>query len=272
MDHPVRETSATAQIVDELAMTKMCRVGELFGGRRVPFAEPPLMECGLSAAYIFDVEGTLIDCVPQSLRCWRETLASFGVPMPMVSLRRLSGMDGDEMLATLVPGFDEAARKKILTAEGERYRAVYLPRVRAFPGVRAAFTAVKSHGARIALATDCQSDELKRYRSLINADDLIDAIACGDEVSKGKPDPELIELALDRLGGISAASATMIGDTPFDAQAARRAGATAWGLLTGGHPRSSLIDAGCSVVVPAVEDLQRYIERGTPGVSASAPR
>ena len=271
MDHPVRETSAIAQTIDELAMTKISRVDELFDGRRVPLPEP-LLECGLSAAYIFDVEGTLVDCAPQTLQCWHETLASFGVPVPMVSLQRLSGMDGDEMLATLVPSLDESARKKILTAEGERYRAVHLPRVRAFPGVRAVFTAIKALGARIALATDCQSDELKRYRSLMNVDDMIDAVACGDEVSKGKPDPALIELALGHLGGISAASATMIGDTPFDAQAARRAGATAWGTLTGGHPRSSLIDAGCSVVVPAVEDLQRYIERGTPGVSASAPR
>src|SRR5260370_4478651 len=184
----------------------------------------------------------------------------------------MSGMDGDEMLATLVPGLDEHARKKILTAQGERYRAVYLPRVRAFPGVRAAFTAIKSRGGRIALATDCQSDELKRYRSLMNVDDLIDAIACGDEVSKGKPDPALVELALHHLGGTPAASATMIGDTPFDAQAARSAGATAWGTLTGGHPRSSLIDAGCSVVMSSIDDLQRYVERGTPGISASAPR
>ena len=224
----------------------------------------------MSAAYIFDVEGTLIDCAPQVLRCWHETLASFGVPMPMDSLQRLSGMDGDEMLATLVPSLDERARKKILTAQGERYRAVYLPQVRAFPGVRAVFTAIKSQGDRIALATDCQSDELKRYRRLMNVDDLIDAIACGDEVSKGKPDPGLIELALHHLGGISAVSATMTGDTPFDAEAARRAGATAWGTLTGGHSRSSLIEAGCSVVAPSVGDLQRYIKPGTPGVLASA--
>jgi phosphoglycolate phosphatase-like HAD superfamily hydrolase len=171
----------------------------------------------MSAAYIFDVEGTLIDCVPDILKCWSETLAGFGVSVPAADLQLMSGMDGDEMLATLVPGLDEHARKKILTAQGERYRAVYLPRVRAFPGVRAAFTAIKSRGRRIALATDCQSDELKRYRSLMNVDDLIDAIACGDEVSKGKPDPALVELALLHLGSTSAVSATMIGDTPFDA-------------------------------------------------------
>jgi phosphoglycolate phosphatase-like HAD superfamily hydrolase len=215
----------------------------------------------MSVAYIFDVEGTLIDCVPDTLQCWGETLAAFGIPVAAVHLQRMSGMDGGDMLATLAPSLDERARKDILTAQGERYRAVYLPRVRPFPGVRAVFTAIKSEGGRIALATDCQGDELKRYRSLINVDDLIDAIACGDDVSSGKPDPELVELALHRLGGISAKSATMIGDTPFDAQAARRTGATAWGTLSGGHARSSLIDAGCSVALPSVKDFERYIQR-----------
>ena len=215
----------------------------------------------MSAAYIFDVEGTLIDCVPDILQCWNETLAAFGVCVSTAQLQRLSGMDGDEMLAMLAPGLDQHARKDILTAQGERYRAVYLPRVRAFPGVRAVFAAIKSRGGRIALATDCQSDELKRYRSLMDVDDLIDAIACGDEVSKGKPDPGLVELALDHLGGTSALFATMIGDTPFDAQAARSAGVNAWGTLSGGHPRSSLIDAGCSAVVSSVADFGKYFQR-----------
>jgi phosphoglycolate phosphatase-like HAD superfamily hydrolase len=224
----------------------------------------------MSAAYIFDVEGTLIDCVADILQCWRETLVAFGVPVPTAQLQRLSGMDGDEMLATLVPSLDKQARKKILTAQGEYYRAVYLPRVRAFPGVRAVFSAIKSQGGRVALATDCQSDELKRYRSLMNVDDLIDAIACGDEVSKGKPDPALVELALHHLGGTPASSATMIGDTPFDAQAARSAGVTGWGTLTGGHARSSLIDAGCSAVVASVGDFTRYLQREKPLVSAAS--
>jgi phosphoglycolate phosphatase-like HAD superfamily hydrolase len=222
----------------------------------------------MSAAYIFDVEGTLIDCAADILHCWSETLAEFGVAAPAADLQRLSGMDGDEMLATLAPSLDQHARKRILTAQGERYRAHYLPRVRAFAGVSAVFTAIKSQGARIALATDCQSDELMRYRSLMNVDDLIDAIACGDEVPKGKPDPGLVELALHHLGGISAVSATMIGDTPFDAQAARRAGADAWGTLSGGHARSSLIDAGCSVVVPSVENLDPYVGREKPLLSS----
>jgi phosphoglycolate phosphatase-like HAD superfamily hydrolase len=218
----------------------------------------------MSAAYIFDVEGTLIDCAPQILRCWGETLAAFGVPASSMELQRLSGMDGDAMLTMLAPALDENARKDILKAQGERYRAVYLPRVQAFPGVRGVFTEIKSQGARIALATDCQPDELKRYRGLINADDLIDAVACGDEVSKGKPAPEVVEVALHRLGRTPAALATMVGDTPFDAQAARSAGANAWGTLSGGHTRSSLIDAGCSVVMSSVSDIGRYLQPQKP--------
>jgi phosphoglycolate phosphatase-like HAD superfamily hydrolase len=215
----------------------------------------------MSTAYIFDVEGTLIDCVPEILQCWGETLAAFGIAVPSVHLQLMSGMDGDEMLAALAPSLDQRARKDVLTAQDQRYRAIYLPRVRAFPGVRRVFDAIKSRGGRIALATDCESEELKRYRSLINADDLIDAVACGDEVSRGKPDPAVVELALRHLGGIPAASATMIGDTPFDAQAACSAGAAAWGTLSGGHARPSLIDAGCSLVVSAVGDLERYFGR-----------
>jgi phosphoglycolate phosphatase-like HAD superfamily hydrolase len=221
-------------------------------------------DASMSQAYIFDVEGTLIDCVADTLQCWSETLAAFGLSVSSVNLQLLSGMDGEVMLATLAPEIDERARKDIVAAQGKRYRAVYLPRARVFPGVRVVFTAIKSRGGRIALATDCQSDELKCYRSLMNVDDLIDAIACGDEVSTGKPDPALIELALHHLGGIPPQFATMIGDTPFDAQAARRAGAGAWGTLGGGHSKISLIDAGCSVVVPSVGDLKGYIGREKP--------
>src|SRR5438270_127439 len=110
----------------------------------------------MSAAYIFDVEGTLIDCAAETLRSWRETLDSFGVPASSMDLQRLSGMDGDEMLATLASGLDKEAREEILKSQGERYRARYLPQVRAFTGVRKMFMAIKSRGALIALATDCQ--------------------------------------------------------------------------------------------------------------------
>jgi HAD superfamily hydrolase (TIGR01549 family) len=221
----------------------------------------------MSGAYIFDVEGTLIDCVAGNLKCWDETLCSFGISVPSQQLQLLSGMDGDDMVAILAPSLDKQARKQILTAQGERYRAHYLPDVRPFSGLRKAFATIKASGGRIALATDCQSDELKRYRALMDVDDLIDAIACGDDVSKGKPDPALVEHALNHLGGTPAMLATMVGDTPFDAKAARSAGATAWGTLGGCHSRSSLLRAGCSTVMSSVGDITRFLKQKKSGAS-----
>ena len=87
----------------------MCRSVELFAVPRVPlFRDLLLGGSGMSAAYIFDVEGTLIDCASDTLQCRSETLAAFGVPVPSADLQLLSGMDGDEMLATLLPGLDDS--------------------------------------------------------------------------------------------------------------------------------------------------------------------
>ena len=68
----------------------------------------------MSAAYIFDVEGTLIDCAPETLQCWHETLAAFGVPVPLAHLQRLSGMDSNDMLATLVPSLTESMKYAVV--------------------------------------------------------------------------------------------------------------------------------------------------------------
>ena len=103
--------------------------------------------------------------------------------------------------------------------------------------MRDVFEALREGGAKIAPATDCKGPELSHYRSLLNVDDLIDAMACGDDVDHGMPDPRLIGLALRKLG-ISAGQAVMIGDTPYDAEAASGAGTAAAGLPTAGLPNN----------------------------------
>jgi phosphoglycolate phosphatase-like HAD superfamily hydrolase len=97
--------------------------------------------------------------------------------------------------------------------------------------------------------------------SLLNVDDLIDAMACGDDVEHGKPDPRLIGLALGKLG-ISAGQAVMIGDTPYDAEAASGAGTAAAGLLTGGFAKQALLEAGCFVVANELRELPAGLEAG----------
>jgi HAD superfamily hydrolase (TIGR01509 family) len=103
----------------------------------------------------------------------------------------------------------------------------------AFPGVRALFEALAAAGCARSLVTSCAKDELDHYMKLTGIADLVGCIACGEEVKRQKPHPDLIDLALAKTG-FPAGSAIMVGDTPFDATAAKRAGVSAIGLQSGG--------------------------------------
>ena len=215
----------------------------------------------LFSGYIFDVEGTLVDSVPQNLLSLQESLAGFGVTVPYELLQLYSGLDGDQTLQLVAPDLNAAARKQVLEAEGKIYEAKYLASVKPFTGVRDMFEVLTKGGGKIALATDCKGPELKHYRSLLNVDDLIDSMACGDDVEHGKPDPRLVGLALRKLG-VAGGHAVMIGDTPYDAEAALGAGTSAAGLLTGGFAREALAEAGCFVVAKELQDLLACLESG----------
>ena len=221
------------------------------------------------SGYIFDVEGTLVDSVPQVLLSLQESLAGFGVTVPYELLQLYSGLDGNQTLQLVAPGLDAGQRKKILEARGKIYEVKYLASVKAFIGVREVFEGLTKRGGRIALATDCKGPELKHYRSLMDVDDLIDSVACGDDVEHGKPDPRLVGLALRKLG-VPAGEALMIGDTPYDAEAALDASVSAVGVLTGGFSREALAEAGCFVVARDLQDLLACLENGPSRLAAAA--
>jgi phosphoglycolate phosphatase-like HAD superfamily hydrolase len=221
------------------------------------------------SAYIFDVEGTLVDSVPPALLSLQEALAGFGFNVPYELLQLYSGLDGNQTLQLVAPELSADQRKGVLEAKGKIYEAKYLASVKAFTGVRDVFEALIKRGGRIALATDCKGPELKCYRSLMNVDDLIDSTACGDDVEHGKPDPRLVGLALRKLG-VSAAEAVMIGDTPYDAEAALGASTSAVGVLTGGFSREALMEAGCFAVAKQLQELPRCLGSSPPGRVAEA--
>jgi HAD superfamily hydrolase (TIGR01509 family) len=209
----------------------------------LPACPPALAE---ASAVIFDVEGTLVDAVMQTLRCWRETLDEFDYPVRLVDLHRYSGMDGGEMLEKLLPQpLPNALKQDILDRQGKRYRHDYLPAVQAFPGVRDLFEYLKAQGCGIALGTDCQKDELDYYLERANVRDLIDAIGCGNDVKHGKPHPDIFALARKRLKLRPGDAIVCVGDTPYDAAAARAAGMPAVGVLTGHFAAHDLLASGC---------------------------
>ena len=213
------------------------------------------------SGYIFDVEGTLVDSVPQDILSLQESLSRFEITVPYELLQLYSGLDGDQTLQLVAPDLPAEERKKVLEVRGMIYEEKYLKSVKPFIGVRDVFKELTARGGRIALATDCKGPELKHYRSLLNVDDLIDAMACGDDVDHGKPDPRLVGLALRKLR-VPADQAVMVGDTPYDSEAALGAGARAAGVITGGFSRKALSDAGCFVVARDMQDLLACLENG----------
>ena len=209
------------------------------------------------AAVIFDVEGTLIDCVPLVLESWRECLHNAGHHFSIQDLHPYSGMDGARMLEQLLPKEPEALRRQLLEEQGRRYRTAFLRLARPFTGVRQLVEGLKGWGIAVGLATTCKSDELAAYDEHLRIRPLVDAIVCGEAVKHGKPDPALLRDCLTALGIKDASTTIAVGDTPYDAEAAKGAGIGSVGVLTGGYSRQALLEAGCEQILDTVTALTR---------------
>lgn len=208
----------------------------------------------LARTIMFDIEGTLVDSVQQVLDSWRNTLSRRGHDIRPAILQKLSGMDGADMLRVLIPGLDSVERQTLLREQAELFERDYLSQTRAFPNVRDTFLFLKSQGLKLGLATDCKDAPLRHYRSLLHIEDLIDGIACGEDVPEGKPSPALILRALDLLQA-DPHSSVLVGDTPYDMQAAARASAKSIGVTTGCFSNRELVDAGGEFAISSLDEL-----------------
>lgn len=213
------------------------------------------------SGYIFDVEGTLVDSVPQNLRSLQDALERHGYRVPYQTLQLYSGLDGDQALQLILPEITEGERVEMLDEKSTIYERHYLASVKPFDGVRDVFKSLSDVGGRVALATDCKGRAFKRYMSIIDADNFIAATACGDDVEHGKPDPRLVGMALRKLA-LPAARCVMIGDTPYDAEAGLEAGTKAAGVLTGGFGFDVLSEAGCLAVANDLAGLVKNLLLG----------
>ena len=213
--------------------------------------------------FVFDVEGTLVDAMMPTLRCWRETLETCGHDVTLAEIHRYAGMDSDQMLARLFPGRMRNERQEMIDRQGARFREEYLPHIPPLPGVRPLFEELKNRDCKIAIATDCAKDELRHYLEVAKVEALVDAIGCGDDIGRGKPAPGVLEIALRRARAGRRPS-VFVGDTPFDAQAARKIGVRPVGVLTGHFSRPELEDAGCVAVVRDLQTLRGFMAHAAP--------
>jgi HAD superfamily hydrolase (TIGR01509 family) len=209
----------------------------------------------MSAAFLFDVDGTLIDSVDLHAKAWQQTLAHFGFDIPYEQVRAQIGKGGDQLLPVFVPKDQlERVEETIQKYRSELFKREYLSQVRPFPLVRDLFLRIKYDGFLIALASSANADELGSYKKLANISDLVDAETAGSDVDCSKPCPDVFEVAIDRVK-VEPENAIVIGDTPYDAIAARRAGLRTVGVLCGGFPENDLREAGCVRIYRDPADL-----------------
>ncbi|WP_422923772.1 HAD family hydrolase [Singulisphaera sp. PoT] len=213
-------------------------------------------------AVIFDIDGTLIDSVDLHAEAWQVALRHFGHDLPFERVRHEIGKGGDHLMPALLPqDLVDSRGEEIEKFRSELFKREYLSRVRPFPGVRELFERIKADGKRIALASSAKGDEVEIYKGIADIAGLSEAETSSDDAESSKPNPDIFEAAMEQLGDVDSAEVVVIGDTPYDAEAASKAGLRTIGMLCGGFPETELRAAGCFAIYRDPADLlARYDE------------
>lgn len=192
---------------------------------------------------MLDVDGTLIDSNDAHARAWVKALVESGVEVPFERVRRLIGKGGDKLLPE-VSGIDaESPRgKAIVKRRSEIFLRAYLPTLRPFPGVRPLLARMKAEGLRLAVASSSKGEELGQLLRACGADEFVEAKTSSDDADKSKPDPDVLHAALERIG-LPAERVLLLGDTPYDVEAGKRAGVGVVALRCGGWGDADLAGA-----------------------------
>ena len=207
-------------------------------------------------AVIFDIDGTLVDSVDLHAEAWRRAFKKFGKNVEFAAVRSQIGKGADQLLPVFLSSAELAEFGKELDEyRSKLYKKEFLPKVQAFPQVRELFQRILQDGKRIALASSAKGDELKTYKEIAQIHDLIDAETSSDSAEKSKPHPDIFDAALDELGDVPRNRVIVIGDTPYDAEAAHKAQLRTIGLLCGGWNEKDLRDSGCIAIYRDPADL-----------------
>ncbi|HYY57114.1 MAG TPA: HAD family hydrolase [Pyrinomonadaceae bacterium] len=213
-------------------------------------------------AVIFDIDGTLVDSVDLHAQAWKEAFKHYGKDIPYQQVRHQIGKGGDQLMPVFFSREElEEFGEEMEEYRGQIYKRDYLPRVRAFPLVRELFLKIKADGKRIALASSAKEDELAAYKRIARIEDLVEEETSADDADRSKPHPDIFRAALEQLGDVNADEAVVVGDTPYDAEAAGKLRLRTLGVRCGGFPEAELSAAGAMAIYEDPADLlARYDE------------
>ena len=224
-----------------------------------------------NGAVILDVDGTLVDSNDAHAHAWVEAFAEHGITVPFEKVRRAIGMGGDKLMPH-VAGVEEDSRagREIGERRASLFKDKYLPGLRPFPRVRELLERFRADDWMLAVASSAKKDELQPLLEVAGVADLIPARTSSDDAERSKPDPDIVQAAL-REAGARADDAIMLGDTPYDVEAATRSRVRIVGVECGGWSREDLRGAAAVFASPA-DVLARYDESPFAPAAGRAPR
>ncbi|MDQ2628901.1 MAG: HAD family hydrolase [Actinomycetota bacterium] len=211
------------------------------------------------SAVLFDVDGTLVDSNYLHVHAWRRAFAEQRIEVESWRIHRAIGMDGSALVRLLSDDAPEDVRRRLKELHSRFYLQA-APLLSPLPGARRLLQRIAALDLPVVLATSAPDDELAVLRKALDCDDLVAAVTSSADVDVAKPEPDIIGIALDRIGA-TAERAVFVGDAVWDVQACVRAGLRCIGVLSGGVSRAELEEAGAVGVFDNAEDLLAQLDR-----------
>jgi len=211
-------------------------------------------------AFVFDVDGTLIDSNDFHAEAWQKAFEKYDRKIPFERIRPQIGKGADTLLPEFLSEKEiEEFGDELAELRGEIFKNEYLSRVKPFPKVRELFQKIKAGGKQIALASSSNKEEVEAYKKIANIEDLVEKSTSADDAEESKPEPDIFQAALKLLGNPAPETVLVVGDTPYDAEAATKANLKIIGVLCGGFSEMDLRDKGCVAIYQDPADLlQNY--------------
>jgi HAD superfamily hydrolase (TIGR01509 family) len=192
---------------------------------------------------LLDIDGTLVDSNDAHAAAWTKALAEHGFQVEFEKVRRRIGKGGDKLLPQVCGvRADSDQGKAISKRRGEIFREEFLPSLRPTAGAKKLMLRLKQEGVRLAIASSAKADELEGLMRVCGADEVLASITSSDDVEGSKPDPDVVRAALGRIK-LPADRAFLLGDTPYDVEAGKRAGVRVVAVRCGGWTDTELVGA-----------------------------
>jgi HAD superfamily hydrolase (TIGR01509 family) len=209
-------------------------------------------------AAILDVDGTLVDTNYHHALAWFRAFAAEGIVLPMWRLHRHVGMGGDKFVAAVAgDGVEERLGDRLRGAWEKRFDEL-IDETEPLDGARDLIEELKRRGHQVVLASSAIERHVDAFLEKLDARELADGWTTKDDVEASKPDPDLVDAALAKA---RTRDAVMVGDTPWDVQAAKQAGLETICVVTGGFSRQELEEAGAAAVYESLTELRDDLDQ-----------